>query len=81
MSYSEPQALIFHHTVAAGFLYCKTTIIHVHTKQARTRSTLDGISFLFFFFPSLIVKEEEEETLGPLQSIAVVNRDARQIVT
>lgn len=70
MTYSEPQALIFHHTVAAVFfLYCKTTIIRVHTKQARTRSTFNEI----FFFS----REDQWETLLPLQSVMVVNRDAR----
>lgn len=43
---SEPQALLIHHTVAAGFYYCKTTIIRVHTKQARTRSTFNEILFI-----------------------------------
>lgn len=41
VTYSEPQALIFHHTVAAGFLYGKTTIIRVHTKQAKNKEYIE----------------------------------------
>lgn len=68
VTYSEPQALIFHHTVAAGFLYCKTTIIRVHTKQARTRSTFNENCFHLGKISGRLL---------PLQSNMVVNRDAR----
>ena len=34
---SEPQALLIHHTVAAGFYYCKTTRIRVHTKASKNK--------------------------------------------
>lgn len=68
VTYSEPQALIIHHTVAAGFLYCKTTIIRVHTKQARTRSTFNEILFT------------SGRSVGDsclFSQLMVVNRDAR----
>lgn len=68
MTYSEPQALIFHHTVAAGFYTVKQPeYVYTQSKQEQ------GVHLMFSSRGGM--GGGVSGRLQPLQSTMVVNRD------